>query len=299
MKSKNLSNLLVGQARKAGNGSKEPGIPEEPVKKAASLLDDTLSDKRRKTNWKTPIWISGVVIAASLLTVYFIGADQPGEASIAGRDDAARNAELLEKLVVEAKTAETDNTAGGGMQAEPIREETSTEASGNLAANNTLLKDRDVALRESRPGPAAGKPAQAEAVPAPKQEDSSHPEAEASPRPENFPQLIRDVPREEAAETAAAPVEDPLPQDNRKQEAFSYLENNSPVAGKLINGGYGNLAYSGWKVIRETDQEIWIDIEAAWSSGGPSIHHIWSVDIPNKQVKALSQAARNLEALKD
>ena len=114
-----------------------------------------------------------------------------------------------------------------------------------------------------------------------------------------MPELIRDVPREEAAESATAPVEDPPPHDNRKQEAFTYLENNSAVAEKLINGGYGNLAYSGWKVIRETNQEIWIDLEAAWSSGGPSIHHIWSVDIPNKQVKALSQAARNLEAVTD
>jgi len=312
MKSKDISNLLVGQERKSrnpGNGSAPSG---EPVKKPASLLDDTLSDSRKKTNWKTPIWIAGLVIIASLLTVFFVGADGSANGPLDQAPGASRNPELLEKLVSEAKVSGEEGEPGESEAAEAPAQAAGTPASSNSAdpepsGNSTqqLAENRppEPAPRPSPPParePASGSVSQSGAAAStPADESSGEAAQQTSERPEGMPDLIRDMPREEPTEESATPEENDSTGFDRQQEAFDYLENNAPVAGKLIRGGFSNLNYSGWKVIRETNQEIWIDVEATWDSGGPAIHHIWSVDLENNSVKALSQAARNLEALQN
>ena len=298
MAAKDLSNLLVGKDRKSrteGNGTEKP---EEVLSKSASLLDDTLSDKKKKTNWKTPIWISALVIAAGLLVLFFSGQGTPDDPLMPGQADASRNPELLEKLVNEAKVSETGGSKSG-LQAEPLRQNNSTPAN-NSPAVQAQAKTTQAVQPPARKAPAVQKPSKTSAAastqpntPPKTAAQSPAPDAEKESIPENMPQLIRDVKNElppEETTPAAVPV-DP------HQESFNYLEQNNPVAGKLVKGGYSNLSYSNWKVIRETSQEVWIDLEASWSTGGPAIHHIWSVDIANKKIKALSQAARNLEAL--
>ena len=300
MASKEFSNLLVGGGRKSKTAENGTGAVEEAVAKSASLLDDTLSDKKRKTNWKTPIWISILVMAASLLALYFSGSEPADASRLAEQAEASRNPELLEKLVNEAKTAE-ENGPTSGLQAEPLRQ---MNPAGNTNPAGIKPSSRTTTARKDNPpqAPPAREPSpetksaavpagQTAAIPASPadtgQEDTST---------EQMPQLIRDVRNEEPA--ADEPVSTPPSAAlNPHQESFDYLGSSNAVAGKLINGGYSNLNYSGWKVIRETNQEVWIDIEASWSSGGPAIHHIWSVDLANRKTKALSQAARNLEAL--
>ena len=298
MASKDLSNLLVGKDRKSrteGNGTEKP---EAVLSKSASLLDDTLSDKKKKTNWKTPIWISALVITVGLLVLYFSGQGTPDGPALPGQVDASRNPELLEKLVNEAKVSETGGS-GSGLQAEPLRQKNSAPVNNSPAAQSQA-KTTQTVQSPSRKAPPVQESSKASAAisaqpntPPPTAAQSPSEDSGEESTPENMPQLIRDVkdqlPPEETT-PAAVPV-DP------HQESFNYLKQNNPVAGKLVKGGYSNLSYSSWKVIRETSQEVWIDLEASWSTGGPAIHHIWSVDIVNKKIKALSQAARNLEAL--
>jgi len=280
MKSKDLSNLLIGQDRKTRNGGTGIPAPEEPVTKSASLLDDTLTDKKRKTNWKTPIWVSSLVIAAGLLTAYFTGAENPGDTALSAQTEAARNPQLLEKLVDEAKEMETE----AGPSGNPVTAKTQPAP---IAIPQAQVP------KPAAPAPEIRKPAPAAAPKA----ATSPPSAEETPRPANMPQLIRDVPKEEPALETTDPADAKPAPAGKQEDSFAFLRKNSKVAEKLISGGYSNLVYSGWKVIRETDQEIWIDVEAVWSTGGPSIHHIWSVDVKNGSSKPLSQAARNLEAL--
>ena len=292
MKSNDLSNLLIGQERKSRNGSNGTEPPEELLPKSASLLDDTLSDKKKKTNWKTPIWISLLVIAAGVLAIYLSGPDEAGRAEAARKAEASRNPALLEKLVNEAKVAES---SGNGLQAEPLRQNKSGAPAGAAAINKTPTK-----INPSPQVPPAVKkaPPVTRSAPSAQIPASTQAAASAEPdRPENMPQLIRDVKKDTPPAEVAAPPRETAPQLNSNQDSFDYLEKNSPVAAKLINGGFSNLNYSNWKVIRETSQEVWIDLEAGWTSGGPAIHHIWSVDIKNGKIRALSQAARNLEAL--
>jgi hypothetical protein len=292
MKSKDLSNLLVGQDRKSRSKKDGADRPEEPVTKSASLLDHTLSDEKNKINWKTPIWIAMLVIAAGVLAMYFSGPDQADSASLNQDVSASRNPDLLEKLVKEAKVEETN---GSGLQAEPLRKN-SSESPAAAKTINTVPAKINPAVKKPAPAPSANPPAPR--VPAPETKEKSTSSAVAGqPRPENMPQLIRDVKKNDPGDKAQVPAAETAPQLNNNQESFDYLGKNSATAGKLISGGYDNLSFSKWKVIRETSQEVWIDIEAAWSTGGTAIHHIWSVDIENGKIKALSQAARNLEAL--
>ncbi len=302
MKSNDLSNLLVGQDRKSRSGSNGTSQPEDNVVQSTSLLDDTLSDKKNKTNWKTPIWIALLVIAAGILAMYFSGTSQEEKAEVARQAEASRNPELLEKLVDQAKVNETN---GSGLQAEPLRQNSSGSQAGTAAINKTPAKIDSSppktpqvapAVKKSSPVPSAG----ASVPPAPVPQTGENPSRQApaeEARPENMPLLIRDVKKEEPSAKAPAPAGETAPQLNSNQESFDYLAKNSAVAAKLINGEFSNLRYSSWKVIRETSQEVWIDIEAAWTTGGPVIHHIWSVDIKNGKIRALSQAARNLEAM--
>ena len=292
MKSKDLSNLLIGRDRKFRFGGDGKEQSEETVSKSPSLLDHTLSDKKNKINWKTPIWIALLVMTVGALAMYFSDPDQADSADETPQAAASRNPELLEKLVSKANV---DETNGSGLQAEPLRQNNTESPSGTATINKTPAKIAP-AVKTSTPAPSAGTPATPIPVPKPVEKPVQSTSAE-QPRPENMPQLIRDIKKEEPSEKAPAPTEETVPQLNTNQDSFDYLEKNSAVAGKLISGGFGNLIYSNWRVVRETSQEVWIDLEAAWSSGGPVIHHIWSVDIENGKIRALSQAARNLEAL--
>lgn len=306
MKPKDLSNLLVEGNRKEKRNGSHSSTQEEKTRKSASLLDDTLSDQKRKTNWKTPIWIAGLLIAGALTAVYFVGADQSGHISSSSQTEDSRNPELLEKLVTEAKVAENKNDTVDRVEPEPA-----APGQGGPTRTKTVKSDKadssppEPASSSFQSTPAASSPASSRQETVPARKDISQESPEALPRPENSPRLIRDVSREETREEMKEDtVESPPspgadPRAERQQKAFEYLGQNSLVAGSLINGGYDNLKYEGWKTIRETNQEVWVDIEASWTSGGPIIHHIWSVDTDNGTIKALSQAARNLEALKD
>lgn len=311
MKSKDISNLLVGQDKKPRNRNNGFAPDNEPVNKPASLLDDTFSDSRKKTNWKTPIWIAGLVIIASLLTMFFVGADRPGKGSMGQSAEPSRNPELLEKLVSEAKDTGEEEKPAAGEPANGSKKIPGSTSTANRASNESGAPPQDIRRAENRSvatppsettrnSPAARS---TEVTSPPASASSSNPAGEAASqepeRPANMPELIREVPSEATGKADEETNEEVSTGFDRQQKAFDYLENNAPVAGKLIRGGYGNLNYSGWKVIRETDQEIWIDIEATWDTGGPAIHHIWSVDVENDTVKALSQAARNLEALRN
>ncbi len=302
MKSNDLSNLLVGQDRKSRSESNGISQAEDNIIQSASLLDDTLSDKKNKTNWKTPIWISILVITAGILAMYFSGPSQEEKAEVARQAAASRNPELLEKLVNQAKV---DETNGSSLQADPLKEKGSGSPTGTATINKIPAKIDSApqkitqvsqAAKKSAASPPAGAPLTTSPVPGTGKNPKQQLPAEQS-RPENMPQLIRDVKKEEPSEKALAPAEEKTPEPNTNQESFDYLGKNSAVAAKLINGGFSNLSFTNWKVIRKTSQEVWIDVEAVWTTGGPAIHHIWSVDIKNGKIRALSQAARNLEAM--
>jgi hypothetical protein len=101
------------------------------------------------------------------------------------------------------------------------------------------------------------------------------------------------VPETVAAQEPAA-RQTPGP-DPENLAAYEALVQNSQVAAKIVVGAYSTLNYQSWRVVQQNDREIWVDLIANWTNGGSEVHFIWSVSRDGKTVRALSEAARNLE----
>jgi hypothetical protein len=96
-------------------------------------------------------------------------------------------------------------------------------------------------------------------------------------------------------EAATEPEPDPGPPPE-VQEAFDRLLRESEVAGKLAWGEYTTLEFIDWRVVQQTDREIWFDLTGKWTGNDQEVHFIWSINTEDGKVRALSQEARNLEA---
>ena len=64
------------------------------------------------------------------------------------------------------------------------------------------------------------------------------------------------------------------------------------MAGKLAWGEYSTLEFVDWRVVRQTDREIWLDLTAKWTGSNKDVHFIWSVNIEDGKVEL---RARKLE----
>jgi hypothetical protein len=100
-------------------------------------------------------------------------------------------------------------------------------------------------------------------------------------------------PQEESFDVETESSDRPSPE---QQQAYEQVLAGSTVASKLASGQYSTLQFTRWRVVQDTPREIWIDLVANWSTGGPEVHFIWSYNKKNSLVRPLSQAARNLES---
>jgi hypothetical protein len=97
---------------------------------------------------------------------------------------------------------------------------------------------------------------------------------------------------EEPEEPAGQEVEE----DEGSAQAFEILQGRSEIARQLIEGGaVSDLSYQAWETVRRNPPEFWIDVVAHRSADGGEVHLIWSVNTETGVVRALSQAARDLE----
>jgi hypothetical protein len=78
--------------------------------------------------------------------------------------------------------------------------------------------------------------------------------------------------------------------------AFQILRAKSDMANRLVEGSFPELSYLGWKPIEESSDKVFLDLTAERTSDAVKLHLVWSVDMESNSVKALSQAARDLEA---
>jgi hypothetical protein len=78
--------------------------------------------------------------------------------------------------------------------------------------------------------------------------------------------------------------------------AFQILRAKSDTANRLVEGSVSDLKYLRWETIEESSSKVFVDLIAERSSDGVQVHMVWSVDMESNSVKALSQAARDLEA---
>ncbi len=96
--------------------------------------------------------------------------------------------------------------------------------------------------------------------------------------------------RREEKEAQVAPVE-----TAQSRRAYDLLLEWSQVVRKLIANEYAEYPFKEWKLIRSNPPEFLIEFVAVRREDGKEIHFIWSVDTQQVKIRALSQAARDLE----
>lgn len=79
------------------------------------------------------------------------------------------------------------------------------------------------------------------------------------------------------------------------QEAFSLLKEKSETVRKLVDNAFPGYRFQAWKPVKIDPPEFWIELETWKESSQETLRFTWSIQVEKGQVRALSQAARDLE----
>jgi len=79
------------------------------------------------------------------------------------------------------------------------------------------------------------------------------------------------------------------------QKAFEFLAQNSQLAKELTENLLDDYEFREWKPVRIDPPLFFVDLVAIRKSDSRELHLVWEVDLENASVRALSQAARDLE----
>lgn len=79
------------------------------------------------------------------------------------------------------------------------------------------------------------------------------------------------------------------------QEAFQFLTENLDLARKLNEDSLAGFKLKEWQPVRIDPPLFFIDLLVTREADGLELHLIWEVDLENDSVRALSQAARDLQ----
>jgi hypothetical protein len=98
---------------------------------------------------------------------------------------------------------------------------------------------------------------------------------------------------EQEEETPAPEV---LAKGPANEAAYILLREKSATVADLSNNQLQEWEFQSWKPVKDTPPEFWVDLVAVRKSDAQEVHFIWSIDTETAQVRALSQAARDLES---
>ncbi|HUV12643.1 MAG TPA: hypothetical protein VMY18_03305 [Acidobacteriota bacterium] len=272
-----------------------------------SLYDDAISERTTQKKWKFPVWpvVFGLVVAGMVFS--FIS--QPSSLERAGYEGTEGQKSELEKVVEDVQTqglesGEGDTARSSEAQAEP----NSLSSESEPAPVAEPVQQQDASSSSGRapavadPEPPIDPPATTARNEVTESRDEAS-TAEENPATETAAGLgdggskpavdSEDDLNAEEAVTEPEPNPGPPPE---VLEAFDRLLKESDAAGKLAFGEYTTLEFIDWRVVQQTDREIWLDLTGKWTGNEQEVHFIWSVNTEDGKVRALSQEARNLEA---
>jgi len=86
---------------------------------------------------------------------------------------------------------------------------------------------------------------------------------------------------------------------DESQKAFDFLIQNSEIAQGLREGSVAEYEFKEWKPVRVDPPLFFIDLLVNRKSDDRELHLVWEVDLDSGKVRALSQAARDLEIKAD
>lgn len=281
---------------------------------STSLYDDTLSSSRSGKRWNWLIWVlillfgAGGILAAFLSPTAEDRVLERMRSMEEEREEERRNSPLataLEEVRSQEKGDETLTPDGESAV------QTTNEPTISSGPSPPEAVEEPVEPEPSSTASEAGRQVEAEPAPEPSPVPESV-QATASPRDERAIASTPDVPSNDppgevatvpsstedqegefdasqAADDSVAAADTP-----RGAEAYETLLQHSESAARLVSGDYSTLRFERWRVVQETPSETWIDLVGSWTRGGDEVHFIWAVERESGEVKALSEAARNL-----
>jgi hypothetical protein len=285
----NVIRLEAGAATDGSNlygqiyGGRKPKREGPPARQRdkPSLLDETFSRSGPRP-WKFLIFgIAAAVAFGLLLLILFPGAERAVEA---------------EPELEVAQQAELDLEA----ESVPLPEEPAPDDAPNQADARVETPVRGVPATATAPPEEPRLPSQPERLqgdrPRLVRDEIAGTTASKSPgiQPpqEAEPQRSGSAPSTPEAETEAAVPPEPDPE---AEAAFQLLTDRAESALRLHAGLLDDLEFLHWQVVSRTGSNWMIGLSARNQETGREEQFVWSVDTKQRQVRALSQAARDLE----
>lgn len=261
---------------------------------SASLFDEVFRDRKSEKRRRLPLGpiLAGavVVLSAVLILLLIGGGDSPPEPEPASQSipEAAAPTPPESPGTPVDSGAETAVDSGPGKAVE--------SGPDKAAAVSPPPPQREIATAPKAPVPTPPEPA----VSAPSQPEK--PKPVRPPRPGGRPVLVRESGQAEPPAAAPTPEPEPKPAneeaDKKKLEeaenAYKTLVSGSKAAQRLVEGQVPSFHFTEWSIAGRRGTELLVDMIAEQFAGEP-IHFIWGVDTATGKVRALSQAARDLE----
>jgi hypothetical protein len=274
-----------------------PPVPQNGESgRGPSILDDTLSERTGTSKKWLPVWLVLFGIVAVGVVISFL-TWSPVEVE----SDAELSEE--EKIVAEVQGARPDTQE---LQDDSVSEELElgevvpeTDVGGTP---EEILQDRRETRIPEQPSEVIASPPiepriEPKRTPPPEPkvaQSSSQLSAEpdlppASPQSEESTQPTEEIAQEEAAQ-------EEQPTSELAERAFQILRAKSELANRLVEGGFSDYGFLDWKGIERGSTEVYVDLLAESVSDGREVHFVWAVNLETQSVKAMSQAARDLQA---
>ena len=270
-------------------------VSVQPVSSSASLFDEVFRDRKsakRRRLPMGPILAGAVVVLSAVLILLLIGggdsAQEPDPTSLAVSAPEPPPPPESPAPPVESGAETSDGP-------DPVKDVES--GASKPPAVPTPPPQREIDTPAKAPPPAPPDPAVA-SPPKPEKPKPARPL-----RPGVRPVLVRESDGGKPAAAAAPPAPEPKTSEEAAEEkrqleeaekAYRDLVSGSKAAKRLVEGQVPSLRFTEWSIAGRRGSELLVDIIAEQFAGQP-VHFVWGVDTATAKVRALSQAARDLE----
>jgi curved DNA-binding protein CbpA len=261
----------------------EPGASEDSKSgRGPSILDDTLSERIGKSKRRFPVWIAlfglvGAAVVISFLTWSPVDVDSEPQLS------------ETEQILDDIRASENEDSEAVDLlpadDPEPVSAEELDEPLVSQQPSPPPVDSKTSVRPEREP---VSKPARSEPP-------VTRPPLERKPVPAEPTTEIPEEPQENVEREDEAVEEEPAISE-LAERSFQILRAKSDLANQLIEGSLAKFNYKNWKAVERSSTEVYVDLVAEVVAEGREVHFVWAVDLEAQSVKAMSQAARDLEA---
>lgn len=284
--------------RQAPSGESPPSKPTKQDRRA-SLYEDTLSEKKRKSPWISIAWVMlFLVVIVGLVSTLLTNSSKERITELAEISRAEKeNSPLAQKIREVREQISTDHAPAMTEESRPENDESETVEES--IQDTPLPPSSRRPAKASQADPEAPSPEISPELPEAQDSGETPDTSSEADRPPDLAKVEPSPSAETTAEDSSSGPED-VPEEPARSEAdlraYQTLLKNSGAAEELVSGRLTTLSYRDWRVVQRTEKEVWIDLIAEWTTGASSeVHLIWAVSRNDGTVRALSDAARTLD----